>query len=206
MDWQKLKALAEIYKKLGTRKSASSTLRANYEKGVIGALTSCDFLKNSGSSVFLSKEGLLAGKQAERTIAVLKIFCTKILGLTTQETQIYLQELVPHLTPHLLEKYCSLIGHGHAHNITTGVCCEQARIYNAETVMPLSRLPLNTPASVVYVQTALQPSLVKLYDLGIHPGRTIRIKQLYPAYILSTEQGKVALDSALAKFIFVQKT
>ena len=205
MDWQETKALAEIYQKLGSRKQASSTLRANYEKNILNILNSSGYLKHIGQFVFLSKEGLLAGQQAERIMSVLKIFCTRILGLTTSETQAHLKTLVPLLTPHLLEKYCTLIGHGYAHNITTGICCEQARAYNAETVLPLSRLPLNTPACVVYVQTALQPSLLKLYDLGIYPGRTIRIQQLYPAYILSTEQGKIALDNSLAKFIFVQK-
>jgi len=72
--------------------------------------------------------------------------------------------------------------------------------------MPLSRLPVGIPALVIYVQTSQRPELLKLYELGVHPGKNIRIQQLYPAYIVTTGKGRLALDSELAKFIFVQKT
>ncbi|MDR1996916.1 MAG: ferrous iron transport protein A [Candidatus Margulisbacteria bacterium] len=147
-----------------------------------------------------------AEKQLERANAVLKVFCREILGLTQKETGDFLNALLPGITPVLLERYCALIGHGYSHKIPPGECCLQARKHNAETVLPLNRLPVGVAAQVLYVQTLQRPELLKLYDLGIHPGKTIRLQQLYPAYIAATEQGRLALDNALAKFIFVQRT
>ncbi|GBR76427.1 putative ferrous iron regulator [Candidatus Termititenax persephonae] len=143
---------------------------------------------------------------AERAAAVLKVFCKELLGLTAKKTTEYVETLLPELTPELLEKYCALIGHGYLHNIAPGPCCEQARKYNAHTVLPLNRLPQGQTARVVYVRASQHPALLRLYELGIYPGQPLRIQQLYPTYILATEQGNIAIDGELAKFIFVAKT
>ena len=209
MDVQETLALAKLYQSCGTRQLAllkASELLDKHGKNILDGLADNGYAQIRSAQVALTKKGLEAGRQAARSLAVLTIFGTEILGLTNREAQLHLETILPGLTPYLLEKYCTRIGHAYTHEILAGVCCKQAKKTHAETVLPLNRLPLNTAASVVYVRTALQPSLLKLYDLGIYPGQTIRLEQLYPAYIVSTEQGKVALDSTLAKFIFVQKS
>ena len=144
--------------------------------------------------------------QTERAVAVLKVFCKELLGLTNKKATEYVDMLLPKITPELLEKYCALIGHSYLYNITPGPCCEQTKKYNsANTVLPLNRLPQGKTAQVVFLKTSQYPALLRLYEFGIYPGQTLKIRQLYPAYILATEQGNIAIDSELAKFIFVAK-
>ena len=144
--------------------------------------------------------------QTERAAAVLKIFCKELLGLTAKKITEHTELLLQEMTPELLEKYCTLIGHSYPHNITPGPCCVQAKKYNsANTVLPLSRLPQGKAARVVFVRTSQHPALLRLYELGIYPGQAVKIRQLYPTYVLATEQGNIAVDGELAKFIFVAK-
>lgn len=207
---QELLALAELHKICGKHRQPISKIRHflnKYSDNLTGQLVRSGYAAANSNSFILTKKGLQEAQQADRAIAVLKVFCSKILGLTTKETAKHLPALLANITPDLLERYCTLVGHSYSHHsIPAGLCCTQAKAHNAETVLPLSRLPVGISARVIYIHTSQRPELLKLYDLGIHPGENIRIQQLYPAYIVAAEKGRLALDSELAKFIFVQRT
>ncbi|MDR2430709.1 MAG: ferrous iron transport protein A [Candidatus Margulisbacteria bacterium] len=205
-DAEETIVLAEMADKYGGRRQALKKVKEHYTKDTLNRLAAQNYAQAGSAYFALTEQGLAAGRQAKRAVSVLRIFCAEILGLTQKETAGHLQTLLGGITPALLERYCTLIGHAYSHKIPEGACCAQAKAHNAETVLPLNQLPVGVDALVIYVQTSQRPELLKLYDLGIHPGKTVRLQQLYPAYIIATEQGRLALDNTLTGFIFVQRT
>ncbi|MDR1324183.1 MAG: FeoA domain-containing protein [Candidatus Margulisbacteria bacterium] len=147
----------------------------------------------------------ISKQQNERTLAVLKVFYKELLGLTAKKAAEQAEILAAGISPEILERFCALIGHGHTHNIPTGPCCVQAKQFNAATVLPLNRLPLGINAKVIYIRTGQDQVLARLYELGVYPGQTLRIQQLYPTYILLVDGARLAIDGRLAKLIYVEK-
>jgi len=73
-------------------------------------------------------------------------------------------------------------------------------------VLPLSDAEIGTNAKIVYILPSLELRLSKLTNLGVIPGNKIHIKQKSPAFVITIEESTIAIDSDVAKEIFVIKT
>lgn len=201
-------ALASLYK-VTKNKNFSLTkarlfLEKKYDKNIISQLTGKDLLEKDKNAIRLTSLGLDTALFTIRTLAVLRLFCTEILALSQKEADRYIHNIFFAITPYILEKYCTLIGHAHK-GIPAGECCTRAKLQTTEQVIPLSQLPINTLSSILYVKTATKTAMLKLFELGMYPGKNIRIHQLYPTYIVLLDQEEIALDQETAMAIFVKK-
>jgi DtxR family Mn-dependent transcriptional regulator len=201
-------AVASIYKTTKNKNfsltKARLFLEKKYDKNIISQLASKDLVDKDKNSIRLTATGLEAALFTIRALAVLRFFYTEILALSQKEADRYIQATFFSLTPYLLEKYCTLIGHAHK-GIPAGECCSRAKLQTSEQVVSLAQLPINTLSTIMYVKTATKTAMLKLFELGMYPGKTVRIHQLYPTYIVLLDQEEIALDLETAAAIFVKK-
>lgn len=202
-------ALAEIFKTIKTSKFPLTKLQLQlnkkYTNNILSQLSNHDLIEKTTRTVRLTTKGQETAYRSLRTLSVLKIFATEILGLSQKEADAYVQDIFFATNNYILEKYCTLIGHNNHYNILPGECCQRAFRETAERVLALSRLPLNTTAQILYLKTENLPNMQKLYELGLAPGAEIKILQHYPTYIVSINDQQIALEESAANIIFVKK-
>lgn len=201
-------ALIDLYKIMKDKKlsipKVKTFLEKKFEKGMLTTIINKGYFEKEGDAVFFTKDGVETAFHYLRTMTILKVFCMETLGLSQKETEEYTNKIFYSIDPYILEKYCTLVGHAHK-DIPAGACCERAKNETSEKVIPLSKLPINTPATIMYIKTHFKPTILKLFELGLYPGKSIRIHQLYPTYILLVEQEEIAIEPDVAHSIFVKK-
>jgi len=103
---------------------------------------------------------------------------------------------------------CTLLGHPvtcpHGKAIPTGECCEKANKEIRPVVMPLSELRSGDKAKVSYIVTKYHGRLDRLSSMGLLPGVQIRLHQRQPTYVIQMGETQIALDSAIARDIYVR--
>lgn len=113
------------------------------------------------------------------------------------------------LSSEVTDSVCAFLGHPRVcpHNkpIPPGDCCKKYKKEVAPLVVPLSELEFGADAKIVYILPSLELRLSKLTNLGVIPGNIIHIKQKSPAYVITVEESTIAIDSDVAKEIFVIK-
>jgi DtxR family Mn-dependent transcriptional regulator len=208
LSYEQHLALASLYKitknKQFSLSKAKLFLEKKYDKNILAQLTSKDMLEKEKNGIRLTDLGLTTALFTIRALAVFHLFCTEILALSQKEADKYIENIFFSITPYILEKYCTLIGHAHK-GIPTGDCCARAKMQTSEQVIPLSLLPINTLSTILYIKTVAKTAMLKLFELGMYPGKTLRIHQLYPTYIVLLDQEEIALDHETAAAIFVKK-
>jgi len=114
------------------------------------------------------------------------------------------------LSSEVTDSVCAFLGHPRVcpHNkpIPPGECCKKYKKDMSPLVLPLSDAEIGTNAKIVYILPSLELRLSKLTNLGVIPGNKIHIKQKSPAFVITIEESTIAIDSDVAKEIFVIKT
>ncbi len=107
------------------------------------------------------------------------------------------------------EKICTMLNHPttcpHGKPIPPGECCHQARAEGDLGVVPLTEFKSGQEGEIAYIQTEDNKKMQKLMAMGVLPGNRIILTQSYPSYIFRVGYSEFAIDSNLAKEIFVRK-
>ena len=72
-------------------------------------------------------------------------------------------------------------------------------------VVPLTELRSNQEGEIAYIQTGDSKKMQKLMAMGVLPGNRIKLLQLFPTYIFRVGFSEFAIDTQMAKEIFVRK-
>jgi DtxR family Mn-dependent transcriptional regulator len=106
-------------------------------------------------------------------------------------------------------KICTMLNHPttcpHGKPIPPGECCHQARADGDLGVVPLTEFKAGQEGEIAYIQTDDNKKMQKLMAMGVLPGNRIILTQAYPSYIFRVGYSEFAIDSNLAKEIFVRK-
>jgi len=209
MNFEQNLALIDVYKQFKNQKTtiakAKLYLKETYGNNILNYLANKGLIVLTQRSIQLSEEGLIIAQNALRKFGILKMFCEELLGLSQKESTEYIEKVFFAIDDFILEKYCTLLGHP-AKSFPEGTCCKQAKDETSEEVIPLSLLPVNTPAIVVYIRSDLGTStLQKIFSLDLYPGKTLQIHQLYPTYVIHLEDEELAIEKSLADQIYVKK-
>ncbi len=106
-------------------------------------------------------------------------------------------------------KICTMLNHPttcpHGKPIPPGECCHQARADGDLGVVPLTEFKSGQEGEIAYIQTDDNKKMQKLMAMGVLPGNRIVLTQAYPSYIFRVGYSEFAIDSNLAKEIFVRK-
>jgi len=106
-------------------------------------------------------------------------------------------------------KVCTMLNHPttcpHGKPIPPGECCVQARAEGDLGVVPLTEFKSGQDGEIAYIQTEDNKKMQKLMAMGVLPGNKITLVQSFPSYIFRVGFSEFAIDSNLAKEIFVRK-
>lgn len=106
-------------------------------------------------------------------------------------------------------KVCTLLNHPstspHGKPIPPGDCCIEAQRSGNLGVVPLTEMKPNEEGEIAYIQTEDNKKMQKLMAMGVLPGNCIRLIQTFPSYIFSVGYSEFAIDTNMAREIFVRR-
>ncbi len=113
----------------------------------------------------------------------------------------------------LEQKVCTLLGHPkvcpHGRPIPAGDCCRAAGRRQRgkdepKLVAPLSALSAGQRGTIAYLNTQDPKELQKMMSMGILPGMSIDLAQVFPSYVFRIHHSQFAVDKELAGRIYVR--
>jgi DtxR family Mn-dependent transcriptional regulator len=72
-------------------------------------------------------------------------------------------------------------------------------------VVPLTELKSGEEGEIAYILTEDDKKMQKLMAMGVLPGNRINLIQAFPSYIFRVGFSEFAIDSAMAREIFVRR-
>lgn len=106
-------------------------------------------------------------------------------------------------------KVCTMLNHPttcpHGKPIPPGDCCAEARAQGDLGIVPLTEFRSGQDGEIAYILTEDNKKMQKLMAMGVLPGNKITLVQSFPSYIFRVGYSEFAIDSNLAKEIFVRK-
>ena len=106
-------------------------------------------------------------------------------------------------------KLCTMLNHPatcpHGKPIPPGDCCTEARQQGDLGVVPLTEFRSGQEGEIAYIQTEDSKKMQKLMAMGVLPGNRIMLAQSFPSYIFRVGFSEFAIDTALAREIFVRR-
>jgi DtxR family transcriptional regulator, Mn-dependent transcriptional regulator len=178
--------------------------------GLLIALGKDGLIALDGDRVRLLPKGRqLAEKIIRRHRLAERLICD-VLGSGVEDSEAAACEYEHLLAEGITNSICTLLGHPrycpHNKPIPEGDCCRQARDEVKPIVVSCDQLRVGESARVAYFSTREHSRMVKLSALGISPGISVRLIQKWPAYVIQCEETEIALESDVAKNIYVWQT
>ncbi len=106
-------------------------------------------------------------------------------------------------------KVCTMLNHPttcpHGKPIPSGECCAEARAQGDLGVVPLTEFKSGQEGEIAYIQTEDSKKMQKLMAMGVLPGNRIVLVQSFPSHIFRVGFSEFAIDTNLAREIFVRK-
>jgi len=172
-------------------------------------LTDAAFIEVKEGRVFLRPEGKEEGRKIVRRFRLaerLMMDVFNIRGEAAKEKACQFEHL---LNEGVDTKVCTMLNHPatcpHGKPIPPGDCCIEAQRSGNLGVVPLTELKPNEEGEIAYIQTEDNKKMQKLMAMGVLPGNRIRLIQAFPSYIFTVGYSEFAIDTNMAREIFVRK-
>jgi DtxR family Mn-dependent transcriptional regulator len=178
--------------------------------GLLNTLIQDSLIALEGDRVRLLPKGRQMAEKIIRRHRLAERLICDVLGSGVEDSEAAACEYEHLLAEGITNSICTLLGHPrycpHNKPIPEGDCCRQARDELKPIVVSCDQLRVGESARVAYFSTREHSRLVKLSALGISPGISIRLIQKWPAYVIQCEETEIALESDVAKNIYVWQT
>ncbi len=173
---------------------------------VLGGLEKSGLIHFAGSDISLTEEGRAQAMPIIRRHRLAERLLVDVLGMTFEEMEESACEYEHTLAPGLTEAICTLLGHPrecpHGSPIPEGDCCRRAESSVKTFVKSLDALSIGDEIRITFIRKS-DPVLVgKLVSFGVSPGKRLKIRQKFPAYIIQIDNTQIALEQDIAAGIF----
>lgn len=212
---QDVEELAEELWTLGEEKrDRISDIRATTQVAALDAaidrLVARGLAVVSDDRVTLTKEGRTLAELQVRRHRLGETLFTTVLEVKDEQAVNRTACVMEHvLGDGLTDSICAFLGHPkfcpHGKPIPPGPCCRSLDRAIEPLVQPLVRLPVGDSGRIVYIVPRDPERLVKLSNLGIVPGATVRLRQKSPAAVLQIHETTLAVDPEIAGEIYVKR-
>ena len=214
---QKLpEAMAEILEAVWTQEEAGNASldesgsrgRAEVKDDLLQELRRQDLITlEGGDRVKLLPAGRrLAEKIIRRHRLAERLICD-VLGAHVDDSEDAACEFEHLLAEGITSSICTLLGHPrfcpHNRPIPEGDCCRQAREEVKPIVGTCDQLEIGESARIAYLCTREHALLMKLSNLGISPGASVRLLQRWPSYVIQCDETEIAIEESVARNIYV---
>ena len=172
-------------------------------------LTSQALIEIRQGMIYFRPEGRIEGKMTIRRHRLAERLMMDVLNIRGDDGEFKACQFEHLLNEGADVKVCTMLNHPttcpHGKPIPPGECCHQARAQGDLGVVPLTEFKSGQEGEIAYIQTDDNKKMQKLMAMGVLPGNRIVLTQAYPSYIFRVGYSEFAIDSNLAKEIFVRK-
>lgn len=175
---------------------------------ILNSLIQEDYVIISDSKVALTKKGLANARLVIRRHRLAERLLNDVLDVKEDAMDSSACKFEHILDEEVTTSICTLLGHPvtcpHGKTIPAGECCEKANKEIRPVVMPLSDLKSGDEAKIAYIVTKYHGRLDRLSSMGLLPGVQIHLHQRQPTYVIQMGETQIALDTAIARDIYVR--
>ena len=176
---------------------------------ILSELEGRGLVKISGTEIVLTTEGKVQAQPIIRRHRLAERLLTDVLGMTFEEMEESACEYEHTLAPGLTEAICTLLGHPrecpHGSPIPEGDCCKRTENSVKTFVKSLDTCDVGDEIRISFIRKADPVLIAKLVSFGVLPGRKIKIRQKFPAYVIQIENTQIALERDIAADIYGMK-
>jgi len=160
-----------------------------------------------GNQVALTRRGKELAEQITRRHRLAERLLTDVLDVGMPESETSACRFEHILSEEVTDSICTLLGHPrtcpHGKPIPPGPCCLNDEKALAPLVVRLSDFQVGQRGRVAYIHHR-HHNLERLASIGLLPGVSIRLEQRRPSFVVSVGESEIALDSAMAREIYVR--
>ena len=172
-------------------------------------LASQAFIEIKGPRLYFRPEGREEGRKTIRRHRLAERLMMDVLNIRGESGDMKACQFEHLLNEGVDLKVCTMLNHPatcpHGKPIPPGDCCEEARRSGDLGVVPLTELKSGQEGDIAYIQTEDSKKMQKLMAMGVLPGNKILLMQAFPSYIFRVGFSEFAIDSAMAREIFVRR-
>jgi DtxR family transcriptional regulator, Mn-dependent transcriptional regulator len=172
-------------------------------------LASQALIEIKGGRLYFRPEGREEGRKTIRRHRLAERLMMDVLNIRGESGDMKACQFEHLLNEGVDLKVCTMLNHPatcpHGKPIPPGDCCEEARKSGDLGVVPLTELKSGQEGDIAYIQTEDSKKMQKLMAMGVLPGNRILLMQAFPSYIFRVGFSEFAIDSAMAREIFVRR-
>ena len=175
----------------------------------LAELSRLAYVEIRGERVLLRREGREEARMTVRRHRLAERLMMDILDIKDASADERACEF-EHLLHHGVDtKICTLLNHPttcpHGKPIPPGTCCQQAREEGDVGVVALTEFKAGENGEIAYLAATDVSKMHKLMSLGVLPGNVLTLIRNYPAFIFRVGNSEFAVDSDLAREIFLRR-
>ena len=175
----------------------------------IRELTGHAYVELKGERLHFRAEGRVEGEKTIRRHRLAERLMMDVLNIRGDSAELKACQFEHLLNEGVDTKVCTMLNHPatcpHGKRIPPGDCCEEARKSGDLGVVPLTELKSGEEGEIAYILTEDNKKMQKLMAMGVLPGNRIVLMQSFPSYIFRVGYSEFAIDTAMAREIFVRK-
>ncbi|WP_136526649.1 metal-dependent transcriptional regulator [Geomonas ferrireducens] len=172
-------------------------------------LSSRALVEIRGGRIYFRPEGREEGRMTIRRHRLAERLMMDVLNIRGESGDMKACQFEHLLNEGVDSKVCTMLNHPvtcpHGKPIPPGECCDEARKSGDLGVVPLTELKPGDEGDIAYIQTEDSKKMQKLMAMGVLPGNRISLLQAFPSYIFRVGFSEFAIDSAMAREIFVRR-
>lgn len=173
---------------------------------ILSELEGRGLVKINGTEIVLTAEGKVQAQPIIRRHRLAERLLTDVLGKSLEEMEESACEYEHTLAPGLTEAICTLLGHPrecpHGSPIPEGDCCKRTENSVKTFVKSLDACDVGDEIRISFIRKADPVLISKLVSFGVSPGKKIKIRQKFPAYVIQVEHSQIALEQDTAAGIY----
>ena len=177
-------------------------------KARLSALEQDGLLRCEDNTAILTEAGEIVARHVVRAHRLAARLLTDLLEIPLDSIESLACRLEHAISPELADKLCTLLGHPPTsptgEPVPPGECCKALKDGVSPAVRQLPELPLGGSGRITFIHPRFTQRLEQLSGLGLVPGTDIRLKQHHPSIVLEVGETTLALDTDVARDIFVK--
>ena len=185
------------------------TLGIPADDPAVKELTTNACIEVKGDRVYFRPEGRSEGRNTIRRHRLAERLMMDVLNIRGDGAEDRACQFEHLLHEGVDSKVCTMLNHPttcpHGKPIPPGECCDAARNAGDLGVVPLTELKAGEEGEIAYIQTDDNRKMQKLMAMGVLPGNQLVLMQSFPSYIFRVGFSEFAIDTALAREIFIRR-
>lgn len=175
---------------------------------IVETLLEQGFLVKSGEELSFTPKGENTAAMVVRRKRLAEVLLHEVLEVDMTHTESSACEMEHILSLTVTERICTFLSHPpqcpHGRPIPRGPCCSQLTKTLKPLVTSLANFEVGQQARIVFISPKSHERLDKLSSLGIIPGKTVRLHQKHPSFVIQIGETELAMDTEIVREIYVR--